>query len=167
MGVCGGESGLILSRSHAATRWLRPLKGRFRRAGAPLAGLAPARSVACRSRACAATRPVRNAARFRFARSRLSRARSARCSTSPDPVQVPRQHRQPHHALEAVRAPRSHPPQAALLQVVDRRFHRRVRPPRRAERRRPLPLPVRLGQTALPLQRRATPVVRTAPLSRA
>ena len=62
----------------------------------------------------------------------------------PDAVQVSRQHRQPHHALEAVRAPRSHPPQAALLQVVDRRFHRRVRPPRRAERRRPLPLPTAL-----------------------
>ena len=79
----GGESGLILSRSHAATRWLRPLMGRFRRAGAPLAGLAPARSVCpsfARLRRYAASR---NAARFRFARSRLSRARSARCSTSP------------------------------------------------------------------------------------
>ena len=65
-----------------------------------------------------------------FGPSRGVFAERARCPLplepqhQPDSVQVPRQHRQPYHPLEAVRSRRQHPPQVALLQVVDRRFQR-------------------------------------------
>ena len=62
----------------------------------------------------------------------LNTVHSAPCNSSPNLCTVSAT-TEPHRPLEAVLAPRHHPPQAVLFQVLHSRIHRGVRPPRRHE----------------------------------
>ncbi len=64
-------------------------------------------------------------------------------------VDVRRQYRQRHGAGKALRTVRAHPIQAAVLEVVDRRFHRRMPAAHLRKLRCRLALPVGPAQTAL------------------